>query len=134
MLAEEGAVRNRLARDSYSYLHLPMVAGIVLGALGLEETLHHVGEPLEGPHAAALLGGTALYLLAHVAMRLRNARTVSRTRLGLAAVLLASIPLAQVVDSLATLAAVNVLLWAMIAYETHLYDDRRYNLRHGLEP
>jgi low temperature requirement protein LtrA len=134
VLAEEGAVRNRLARDSYSYLHLPMVAGIVLGALGLEETLHHVGEPLEGPHAAALLGGTALYLLAHVAMRLRNARTVSRTRLGLAAVLLASIPLAQVVDSLATLAAVNVLLWAMIAYETHLYDDRRYNLRHGLEP
>ena len=38
-LATEGRERNTLARDSYSYLHFPMVAGIVLAALGLEETL-----------------------------------------------------------------------------------------------
>jgi hypothetical protein len=35
---------------------------------------------------------------------------------------------------LTTLSIVNVLLWAMIAYETARYDDRRYRLRHGLEP
>jgi low temperature requirement protein LtrA len=132
--AEVGRVRNALARDSYSYLHFPMVAGIVLGALGLEATLHHVDEPLDGPHAAALLGGTALYLLAHVVLRLRNARTVNRQRLAASVVLLASIPLAQQLDAVASLAGVVVLLWAVIAYETHLYDDRRYRLRHGLEP
>jgi low temperature requirement protein LtrA len=132
--AEEGTVRNALARDSYSYLHLPMVAGIVLGALGLHRTIEHVGEPLEGPYAAALLGGTALYLLGHVALRLRNARTWNRQRLGLALLLLASIPAAQQVDALVTLSAVVALVWAVIAYETHLYDDRRYRLRHGLEP
>ncbi len=50
-----------------------MVAGIVLGALGVDETLAHVDEPLDAVHAFALLGGTAIYLLAHVALRLRNA-------------------------------------------------------------
>ena len=89
--AAEGRPRNTLARDSYSYLHFPMVAGIVLAALGLEETLAHVDEPLDAVHAFALLGGTAIYLLAHVVLRLRNARTVNVERLALAVLLLALI-------------------------------------------
>jgi low temperature requirement protein LtrA len=133
-LAPEGRQRNQLARDSYSYLHFPMVAGIVLGALGLEETLAHVDEPLDGPHAIALLGGIAVYLLAHVALRLRNAHTVNVQRLGLALVLLALFPVALEASALATLAIVDGLLWAMIAYENTTYDERRYRLRHGLDP
>ena len=132
-LAPEGGQRNRLARDSYSYLHFPMVAGIVLGALGLEETLAHVDEPLDGPHAVALLGGIAVYLLAHVALRLRNAHTINVQRLGLALVLLALVPVALRTSSLTTLGGVVALLWAMIAYETATYDEGRYRLRHGLE-
>jgi low temperature requirement protein LtrA len=132
--ATEGRERNALARDSYSYLHFPMVAGIVLGALGLEATLAHVNQPLDGVHAFALLGGTAIYLLAHVALRLRNARTINVERLALALVFFALIPGAMNVDALFTVGAVNVLLWAMIAYETiFVYDERRYRLRHGLE-
>jgi low temperature requirement protein LtrA len=133
-LAPEGRERNRLARDSYTYLHFPMVAGIVLAALGLEETLAHVDESLDGPHAVALLGGTALYLLAHVALRLRNAHTLNVQRLGLALVLLALVPAALEAPALATLAAVSAALWAMIAYETATYDERRQRLRHGLDP
>ena len=49
-----------------------MVAGIVLFALGLKKTLAHVGDPLETIPAVALCGGVALYLLAHVAFRLRT--------------------------------------------------------------
>ena len=131
--APEGRVRNDLARDSYSYLHFPMVAGIILSALAMEATLHHVDEHLDAVRAAALLGGIALYLLGHVGLRLRNAHTLSRTRFGLALVLLALIPAATTVPALATVAAVNVPLWAMIAYETRLYGDGRYRLRHGLE-
>jgi low temperature requirement protein LtrA len=130
--APEGRERNRLARDSYTYLHFPMVAGIVLAALGLEETLAHVDASLDGPHAAALLGGVALYLLAHVALRLRNARSVNVQRLAVALVLLALIPLAREVTALTTLAVVVALLWGMVAYETATYDERRYRLRHGL--
>jgi low temperature requirement protein LtrA len=131
--APEGRVRNALARDSYSYLHYPMVAGIVLVALGMEAALHHVEDHLDAERAFALLGGIALYLLAHVALRLRNAHTLSRTRFGLAVALLLLVPVATTVPALVTVAALNVPLWAMIGYETRLYGDGRYRLRHGLE-
>jgi len=48
-------------------------------------------------------------------------------------VLLALIPVATLVPALATVAGVNVLIWAMVAYETRLYGDNRYRLRHGLD-
>jgi low temperature requirement protein LtrA len=133
-LATEGRERNALARDSYSYLHFPMVAGVVLAAFGLEATLAHVDDALGAERAFALLGGVAIYLLAHVALRLRNARTVNYQRLLLAVVLFALIPVATEIPALATLVGVDVLLWAMIAYETARYDERRYRLRHGLDP
>ena len=132
--AAPGRERNALARDSYSYLHFPMVAGIVLASVGVEPILAHVDERLDAVHASALLGGTAIYLLAHVALRLRNARTINVERLALAVVLVALIPAAVKVDALLALVAVNVLLWAMIAYENlFVYDERRARLRHGLE-
>ena len=79
--AAVGREQNEIARDSDSFLHFPMVAGIVLVALGLKKTLEHTGEPLAIEVATALLGGTALYLLAHVAFRWRNVHRVSRQRL-----------------------------------------------------
>ena len=134
MAAIPGRERNALARDSYSYLHYPMVAGIVLGALGMEATLAHVDTPLDTVHTFALLGGTAIYLLAHVALRLRNARTVNVERLVVAVLLFALIPVATRVDALYAVVAVNVLLWAMIAFETlYVYDERRYQLRHDMD-
>ena len=111
-----------------------MVAGIVLGAFGLHEILAHPDEPLDAVHSFALLGGTAIYLLAHVALRLRNAHTINVERLASAFVLFAVIPAAVHVDALVTIGALNVLLWAMIAYETFfVYDERRDRLRRGLE-
>jgi low temperature requirement protein LtrA len=131
--AEAGSARNALARDSYTYLHYPMVAGIVLAAFGLEQTLAHVDEHLHAVPAFALLGGVAIYLLAHVALRLRNAHSVNLQRLLLALVLIALWPLALEITALATVAGVNLLLWAMILYETTGYGESRYRLRHGLE-
>jgi len=132
--APPGIERNTLARDSYSYLHFPMVAGIILIALGLKKTLEHVDDPLKTVPAFALLGGVAIYLLAHVVLRLRNARTLNRQRLGLAVVLLALWPFAGEVSALAALAIVNALVWLMILYEMNTYGERRYALRHGIEP
>lgn len=130
----EGRERNALARDSYSYLHFPMAAGIVLGALGLEATLAHVDLPLDTVHAFALLGGTAIYLLAHVALRLRNAHTLNIERLVLALLLFAFMAAAVHVAALYTIIAVNVLMWGMIWFETlYVYDERRYRLRHDME-
>ena len=131
--APAGRVRNILARDSYSYLHYPMVAGIVLSAVGLEATIAHVDQPLEVVAAFGLLGGVAIYLLAHVALRWHNAHTLNRQRLLVALVLGALVPVATLLTALATLAIVNLLIWVMIAYETATYDERRYRLRHGLD-
>ena len=119
-----------MARDSFSYLHFPMVAGIVLVALGLKKTLGHVGEPLHLVPAFALLGGVALYLLAHVAFRLRNVRTLNRRRLGLAIVLLALVPLLDGVAAIWPLAFLAVALAALIAYEATIYGEARQRARH----
>jgi len=127
--AEEGRVRNTMARDSYSYLHLPMVAGIVLVALGLKRTIGHTGDHLQVEIAFALLGGLAIYLLGHVAFRYRHVHTINRQRLLLAIVLLALVPVAVEMPALASLAIVNALIWAMIAYETRSYGEGRQQVR-----
>ena len=128
--AAVGREQNAIARDSYSYLHLPMVAGIVLIALGMKKTLGEVGDPLKLVPAFALLGGLAIYLLAHVAFRLRNAHTLSRQRLAAALVTLALLPLAVEIPALATLAIVSALVVALIAYETLRFAEARDRLRH----
>ena len=79
--AAEGRERNEIARDSFSYLHFPMIAGIELMALGFEKTLEHVDEHLKLIPAVALMGGAAVYLLAHVAFRWRNVHRFSTQRL-----------------------------------------------------
>ena len=127
-----GRERNAIARDSFSYLHLPMVAGIVLVALGLKKTIEHVDEPLKLVPATALLAGLAIYLLAHVAFRWRNVHRLSFQRLLFAALLTALIPLATEIDAVLTLAIAAVLLAAMLAYETVRFAELRDRLRHEL--
>ena len=131
--ARTGAERNRNARDSYSYLHLPMIAGIILLALGMKKTIAHVEEPLKIVPAAALFGGTALYLLAHVAFRLRNVGTVSVQRCLAAAVLLALIPVATEVDALVAVMLVALVTCALIAYEAIRFREARDRIRHAQE-
>ena len=130
--AEPGRERNTMARDSYSFLHLPMVAGIVLLALGLKKTLEHVGDPLKVVPATALLGGLALYLVAHVFFRYRNVHRISWQRLLVAAVLVALIPAAVELPALATIAIAAALLAAVIVYETLRFAELRDRLRHQL--
>ncbi|HEX2097424.1 MAG TPA: low temperature requirement protein A [Solirubrobacterales bacterium] len=127
--AEPGLVRNEMARDSYSYLHFPMLAGIVLIALALKKTLAHVGDPLELVPAFALVGGLAAYLLGHVAFRYRHIHTINWRRLTLAVVFLAMLPLALELPALAMLAVVTALIWGLIAYETRGYGEARARLR-----
>lgn len=127
--AEEGRVQNELARDSYSYIHLLMVAGIVLMAFGLKATIAHHADALHYVPGFALLGGLAFYLLGLVAFRYRHVHTLNRHRLGLAIVLLLLVPVATAVPALISVAVANVLVWSMIAYEHRGYGARREELR-----
>jgi low temperature requirement protein LtrA len=130
--AAVGREQNEMARDSYSYLHFPMVAGIVLLALGLKTTLAHVGDPLDLVPAAALLGGAAVYLLAHVSFRLRNLHTLNKQRLVCAVLLLALIPVGVAMPALATLAVLAGVLTVLIAYEAVRFAEARDRVRHQL--
>jgi low temperature requirement protein LtrA len=132
--AQEGRERNELARDSYSYMHFPMVAGVALLAVGVKHTLADVSAPLQEVPTVALLGGAALYLLAHVAFRLRNMHTLSRRRLAVAILLIVLVPvtLALKISSLSTLALVAAAMTALILYEVLRYADVRDRVRHGV--
>src|SRR5829696_6375657 len=131
--APPGREQNEMARDSYSYLHLPMVAGIVLVALGMKKTLGDVEKPLELVPAVAMLGGTAVYLLAHVAFRWRNVHSLNRQRLACAVVLAALVPAAVRLPALAAVAILAALLIVLIVYESLRFAEARERIRHGLE-
>ncbi|HEX4730912.1 MAG TPA: low temperature requirement protein A [Solirubrobacterales bacterium] len=127
--AEPGRVQNALARDSYSYLHLFLVAGIVLTAFGLKTVIAHTGAHLHWVPAFALLGGIALYLLGLVAFRYRQKHTLNRIKPVCAVALLVMIPVATGVPSLASLAVATALLAVLVGREHVGYDERRDELR-----
>jgi low temperature requirement protein LtrA len=129
-LAEaQGVERNRLARDSWGVMHGLLIAGIVLIALGIKKTLGGVSEPLDTVPAVALCGGVAIYLLGHVAIRLRSVGTFNRQRLLVAILALALIPYAAEVDALAALLTVTALVSALIAYEVVHHREARTRIR-----
>jgi low temperature requirement protein LtrA len=130
LMEARGVELARLARDSYSYLHLPMIAGIVLFALGLKTTLDHVGEALDTVPAIGLCGGAALYLLAHIAFLFRTTGRVFRRRTVGAIALLALVPVAVAIPALAALGLVSAVCALVVMYEALRYREQRIQVRH----
>jgi low temperature requirement protein LtrA len=126
----EGHERARMARDSYSYLHLPMIAGIVLVALGVKKTIGDVDKPLDTVPAVALFGGIALYYAAHVGSRLRLIGTLNKQRAVAVVLCLALIPVGTEVDAVVALALAAAVTSALIAYEAIRYAESRRRIRH----
>jgi low temperature requirement protein LtrA len=119
-----------MARDSYTYLHLPMVVGIVVFAIGVKRTLADLDSHLSTVPATALCGGVALYLLALSAFKRRNIGSFNRQRLALAAVLLALIPLATAVPALLALGLVAAAACGLILFEVIRFTEARQRIRH----
>lgn len=130
--ARPGREQNAMARDSYSFLHFPMIVGVVLVALGMKKTIGHVEDPLKLIPAVALYGGTATYLLAHVAFRYRHIHSINTRRLGMAVLLIALIAVGVEVPALASAAIVAGLLIVLIVIETRSYGDSRARIRSEL--
>jgi low temperature requirement protein LtrA len=129
LVEARGHERARLARDCFSYLHLPMFAGIVLVALAAKKVLAHVDEPLETVPAVALCAGLALYLAAHDAIWYRTVRAVNPRRLLAAAAALALTPAAVRLDALVALGLVTAVPVALIAYEAIRLRELRAQMR-----
>jgi low temperature requirement protein LtrA len=138
----KGEERARLARDAYSYLHMPMVAGVVLVALGMKKVLESVGassdhelsDPLPLLPLIGLYGGVSLYLLAHSAFKYRTWHKVTGRRLVVAVLLGGLIPIAGNMPALAALGLLTVVLIAMIGFEAVQYSELREQVRHEDDP
>jgi low temperature requirement protein LtrA len=129
-LAEATGVRRAtLARDLYSYLHLPMVGGIVLFAFGLKTTLTDVAGSLGSLPALGLFGGIALYLLAHVVFRLRIGGGLGRGRPVATVVLLGLFPVAREVPALTAIGLVAAVCVSLIVYEVLRHRESRAWIR-----
>jgi len=136
-----GDHRVALATHGFTYLHLPLVAGILLMALGFKKVLAYVGDTehhtltdaLHGVPLYALYGGVALYLLGHTGFGLRVLGSLKPYRLGVAALILLLIPVAAHVPATAALALLAAVLCGLVSYETYTYAEARAELRNQEE-
>jgi low temperature requirement protein LtrA len=137
LATEPAETRARLARNAYSYAHLPLVLGIVLVAFGLKEVLlyvsdsseHTLTDPLPSVALAALVGGVVIYLLGHVVFKRLTVHTVSVVRLAAAGVLLLSIPLIAGTPALVQLGVVAFLVACAVLVESVLFAESRRKIR-----
>lgn len=131
LVEARGQARVDLAVEAYTYGHFPIVAGIVLAALGVEGALAHAGEskPLGVFYALPLFGGCALYLAGHLLFKRRTHGVLSLPRLLATCVLVAVLPAAVVLPPLVGLAGVVVILAALMVVETTRYPQARHSLR-----
>jgi low temperature requirement protein LtrA len=139
-LAEATGERQiRLARGGYTFLHLPMVIGIVLMSLGLKKELLYIGggeghtlaDPIHGIPLAALYGGAAIYLLAHVWFKAYLVGSVNVGRIVVGVGLLAITPLVAMVPAVVALLILALVLCGVVGYETHHFRELRHQVRHG---
>ncbi|MET9001468.1 low temperature requirement protein A, partial [Amycolatopsis sp. NPDC004169] len=131
-----GTERTKLATDSYTFLHLPLIAGIVLVALGLKkaflyiaDTEHHTpGEALHGVPIWTLTGGLALYLIALSALRKRNLGSWNVQRLVVGLLLVAATPLLEHVPAAVLLVVAAAVVLGLITFERIRFAEWRRNV------
>lgn len=109
---------SELARDAYTYLHIPIVAGIIVSAVGDELVIAHPHESLATAEALTVVGGPLLYLAGHLLFRRRMTGTHSRTRPPAMVALALLLPVAPVVSATALAALVATVLVALCVVET----------------
>jgi low temperature requirement protein LtrA len=109
--------RGQIGRDIYTYLHLPIVAGIVLVAVGDELVIAHPTDDLHDGGALVALGGPALFLAGLMACAARIGQTQSAPRAVAIVALLAAVPLAAGADGLLVSALLTALLAALVVAE-----------------
>src|SRR5206468_12125490 len=124
-----GAERAAVARDVYTYLHFPMVAGVILFAFAMKTTLADVDDELASIPALGLCGGPALYLFAFVALRVRVSRTLRGGRLIAAIAFVLLWPVAVRVPALVALTLVTIVWVGLHAYEVIWWREARARTR-----
>lgn len=117
--AAQGRSRARLGQDVFTYFHFPIIAGIMLAALGAEQAMAHLDEDHLGPLGGwALGGGIALFLAGTVAAMVRSRRDWMPVRIGAVVVLVAICPLLAATPPLVSVGIVALVLLALAVADT----------------
>jgi len=107
----------RLARIAYTYIHLLIVAGIIVGAVADELVLAHPGGHVDGKTAIALLGGPALYLLGNALFKWSTASRIPLSHLVGLVLLALLVPAAEALSPLLLSAGVAMVLIVVAVWE-----------------
>jgi low temperature requirement protein LtrA len=111
----------RVARFSYTYLHLPLVAGIIVAAVGDELVLTHPGDLTDVKSALVLLGAPAIYLAGNLAFKRTTANSRGLSHM-IGLTLLALLTPVATSMSLLTLSAATTLVLVVVAvWETRSF-------------
>jgi len=116
----------RLARDAYTYLHAPIVAGIIAVAVGDDLLIAAPGDSLHGVGLTMVIGGPVLYLLGESLFRLRMTGAANAKRVAVAAALVLLVPIGTQISALALSASVAAMLGTLALWEL------RPTVRHSL--
>jgi len=122
-----GVERARLARDSYTYVHLLFVGGIVFVALGMVLLVGDHGHVDAGRYA--LYGGIVCYLVGHLLFRLRNVGSINVGRAVVGVLMLTGIPTLAALSALVQVAVPAVTLAALVAVEVRAFREPRNEIR-----
>jgi low temperature requirement protein LtrA len=142
LASEPPETRVRMARNAYSFAHMPLAVGIVLVAFGLKEVLlyvsdsshHELTDPLPPVALAALVGGAAIYLLGHVVFKWLTVHAFSVVRVAAAAALLVATPLIAETPALVQLGVVALLVACAVVIESVVFAESRRKIRAELAP
>ncbi len=126
-----GIVRVTLANDGYGYLHYALIAGVVISALGVKEVLGYADsvDALGWFGAAALTGGTSLYLAGHGFFWRRVSGNWNLWRFATATLLLLLMPLVALLPPLAALGLVVAVVLTLVVIETTRFAAQRAEVR-----
>jgi low temperature requirement protein LtrA len=116
-IQSEAADVGRLARYAYTYMHLPIVAGIVVTAAGDEFLLAHPGGHAGPATAAAILGGPALFIAGNIAFKRASAAHLPLSHIVGLVLLGLLVPFATALSPLTLGAATTVVLAVVAVWE-----------------
>ena len=134
LVRRQGTERVRLARDAYSYLHLPMIVGIVVSAFALRVAVEHPHARLHTVPAVALCLGSTVYLLGYIGLQLRVVHGLTLGRPAAALAFAAILPAVLAVPALAALALCTAVWCALHAWELIGWREERAVRRAGNVP
>jgi len=134
LVRRQGAERVRLARDAYSYLHLPMIVGIVVSAFALRVAVEHPHARLHAVPAVSLCLGSTVYLLGYLGIQLRVVHRLTVGRPAAALAFAAILPAVLVIPALAALALCATVWCALHAWELIGWREARAVRRAGGVP